>query len=325
MKRRAIACVVGISAAAAASVAVGRAQAPPGRNAAAPTGLLAFTSYDRGFRIVTMRPNGTGVRVLVPHGMEPVWSPDGRWLAFTREAPGTGYPSIWRVRADGTGRRRVSRFGTGLDAPRPSLPSWSPDSRRIVFNAQYTVDGPPNDAGEPPTDTGVFVARRDGSKPRRLRANTGFTGPAWSSDGRRIALVTEGGAIGVMSPRGGPLRVLRRGLDVRGRLQFSPDGKRLLTIVGFMPPTITILDVRTGKRTRIPAAEGELLGSATWTPDGRLGYVASAGWTPDGGLPPGSPTRLFTIRRDGKGKRVLATLTTDISGDISWRRSARQR
>lgn len=322
-----IACAVGICGTAAASAAAGRGQSPSGANAATPTGLLAYTSYDRGLRILTVRPNGTGARVLVPRGTEPAWSPDGRWLAFTREAPRSGYPSIWRMRADGTGRRRVSRFGAGLDAPRPSMPSWSPDSRRIVFNAQYEVDRPANEEGEPATDNGVFVASRDGSRPRRLRAKTGFTGPAWSPDGRHIALVTESGAVGVMSPRGGRLRVLRRGLNVHSRLQFSPDGRRLLAIVGFAPPAINILDVSTGRRTRIPPAEGELLSAATWTPDGkRLGYVASVGWTRAGGLPPGSPTRLFTVGRDGKGKRPLATLTTDFSSDtLSWKRGTPRR
>jgi Tol biopolymer transport system component len=289
-----------------------------------PTGVLAFESYDEQAEIVTMRPDGTGLRVLVPNASEPAWSPDGRWLAYTAQPGQIGYPSIWRVRASGANARKVSRFKVKIPGtPIASAPSWSPDGRRVLFTAQYELpdsEGSAEDGG-PLTELGVFVARRDGSRPRKLRGATGFTGPAWSPDGRRIAVVTRRGDIGIMDANGRRLRVVYHGRDLHSKLQFSPDGRHLLAIVGFGPPTINTLDIRTGRRTKIAPSEGERLTAATWTPNGkRIGYMASLGWTRKGGLPPGSPTVLFTVRPDGTGKQRLSTVPVYVQGDtLTWK------
>lgn len=70
-------------------------------------------------------PNGIGV---APHGSparrvyrraasDPAWSPDGRWMAFVR---GVGRGTIWLVRRDGSGLRRVSSRRYDAD------PAWLP-------------------------------------------------------------------------------------------------------------------------------------------------------------------------------------------------------
>lgn len=55
----------------------------------------------------------------------PVWSPDGRWLAFHAAADGPIERGLWVVRADG-GENHF--LGMGGD------PVWSPDGRRLAFN-----------------------------------------------------------------------------------------------------------------------------------------------------------------------------------------------
>jgi Tol biopolymer transport system component len=50
------------------------------------------------------------------------WSPDGEWLAFTTDA------SLYLVRPDGTGLRRVVSGGFGTA---PAV-QWSPDGSRIA-------------------------------------------------------------------------------------------------------------------------------------------------------------------------------------------------
>jgi Tol biopolymer transport system component len=54
--------------------------------------------------------------------MQPVWSPDGSRIAFTRNA------EIYVVGADGSNIRSVSRLSEvfGVD--------WSPDGRAVVFS-----------------------------------------------------------------------------------------------------------------------------------------------------------------------------------------------
>ncbi|MGB7922067.1 MAG: S9 family peptidase [Pyrinomonadaceae bacterium] len=52
----------------------------------------------------------------------PRWSPDGKWIAFTREG------QVWVMNADGSQPKQVTNISTGADAP-----LWSPDGRMIAF------------------------------------------------------------------------------------------------------------------------------------------------------------------------------------------------
>ncbi|HEV7692578.1 MAG TPA: Tol-Pal system protein TolB, partial [Hyphomonadaceae bacterium] len=69
-----------------------------------------------------IRPDGTGERMLTEafSDMSPTWSPNGRVIAFTRQAaPGAG-PKLWTI--DVTGRN-LHRMPTPGDA---SQAAWSP-------------------------------------------------------------------------------------------------------------------------------------------------------------------------------------------------------
>jgi Tol biopolymer transport system component len=61
----------------------------------------------------TIRPDGTGLRRLTSYPapktvLSPTFSPDGRWIAFSRFTDGP-YPAVYVMRADGTDVRRVTR------------------------------------------------------------------------------------------------------------------------------------------------------------------------------------------------------------------------
>jgi Tol biopolymer transport system component len=61
---------------------------------------------------------------------DPAWSPDGSWIAFSRDAEEESHKRIFIVRPDGTG---LTNLTPTLDHG-AGIPSWSPDGTRIVFD-----------------------------------------------------------------------------------------------------------------------------------------------------------------------------------------------
>jgi Tol biopolymer transport system component len=96
---------------------------------------------------------------------DPTWSPDSRWLAFTRENE-NGDEELDLMRPDGSGLAlRLSRsgsIGTGL------APSWSPDGSLIAFTREVRGN----------TDE-VYVIKPDGTGARPLTRPGEFLAVAW--------------------------------------------------------------------------------------------------------------------------------------------------
>jgi Tol biopolymer transport system component len=62
---------------------------------------------------------------------EPVWSPDGKQIAFESKASAQADYEIHVIRADGAARRRLTR-SRGFDG----APDWSPEGRSIVYMSE---------------------------------------------------------------------------------------------------------------------------------------------------------------------------------------------
>jgi len=101
----------------------------------------------------------------------PVWSPNGRWIAFASDRDGND--DIYVLPLDGGGIRRLTWHSDG-DTPT----GWTPDSRHVLFNSRRHVSDP--------GAAGLFLVSIDGGDPRPLMATSGQDG-VLSHDGARLA------------------------------------------------------------------------------------------------------------------------------------------
>src|SRR5439155_1467538 len=149
---------------------------------------------------------------------EPVWSPDGRRLAFVRE---TGKDrKLVVAAADGREERVLAVDDVGGFGVR-----WSPDGTRLAYVRFDRVH----------VSGGLAVVSADGSDHRVVAIGRYFE-PTWSPDGRRLAFVDDAGASAALP--GGNVHVVdadgtnHRALTGVEQALFiepawSPDGARL--------------------------------------------------------------------------------------------------
>ena len=143
-------------------------------------------------------------------------------------------------------------------------PSWSADGARVVFSSTRTGN------------RNIWSASADLSKPVALTSDSAIDErPAYSPDGTQVAFVSDRGgrrSIWVVSADGGTPRAITS-VDVLDGISWSPDGKRLVYAApGTELPQIEIVDVSSGKVTRLPTSKAA--SSPVWSPvDDVIAYV----------------------------------------------------
>jgi TolB protein len=271
-------------------------------SAATPTDApVLFDSFDGtavestiDLEIFVMNADGSGQRQLTnaPDQMNasPIWSPDGRSIAFTRWMEQSG--ALMVMDAAGENVRQLTDFAA-------SGAAWSPDGRRIVFASGHGY------AGEYPQ---IYVVDASGGEPLRLTSHvnvptltlsTGNGSPAWSPDGRQIAFVADQidgpSEIHVMNADGTDVRRLTDSPDRKAGPTWSPDGTRLAFWTDFEGVDVWVMRADGSEQRNLtdsPSYEVE----PVWSPDGTQLAFTRFG---DAGI------QIVVINADGSSERVI--------------------
>ena len=284
----------------------------PGQVRLSPDGKsLHLTQFNMGlysFSLVAANADGTGVHLLSEDGCCSQWTPDGRFLIYTKT---TGTPAdhfaLWALHMNESARGE-SRTDAAFQLTSGPFDNWigmpSKDGKEIFSLAwnlrdevvrydvrsrhfvpmltgisaeglAFSPDGQWVTYSSYP-DLTLWRSRVDGSDRIQLtQPPLKAVLPHWSPDGKQIIFNGSGPRavwnIYVISSAGGAERRISPSDQTQSDGGWSPDGKKI--IFGPMEPgrSISIFDVASKHISELPGSKG--LFSPRWSPNGK--YIAA--------------------------------------------------
>lgn len=236
-------------------------------------------------QIEIVKADGSGLRKLAPSAADqehPVWSSDGKRIAYLSNTSGSDSGDVFVMYADGHGRRRIT---AGAPALLNGGLSWSPDGRELAFVGTHWP---------------LLAVSSKGGALRTIVHPAGEPSDvAWSPDGARIAFAVLGKPTGiyVVPARGGDAKLLTRTSALDVSPSWSPDGKKI-AFCREKYAEIYIVSAGGGPVSRV--SHGANCGYVSWSPDGLwIAFTAAVGGLDN----PNS--KVFVMKRDGSGRRQV--------------------
>jgi Tol biopolymer transport system component/predicted amidohydrolase len=195
-----------------------------------PNGGIVVMSVLSKLYVMDTKPGATPKRLTSGDAREfkPVWSPDGRWIAFVTWSMDEG-GHIWKVRASGGRAERLTKtpaFYTDI--------VFSPDGKRII--AMQSNES----MGQQTQDEQLVWLSASGGETKLIMHGRGARYPHFANDPKRIFVSQDGGLVSVRydgSDKRSHLTVTSPGTsfepfpELAKRVIASPDGQWALALI----------------------------------------------------------------------------------------------
>lgn len=205
-------------------------------------------------------------------------------LAIFSAATGDGSEHLYRVDIAGGSAESLLELPPGTGAVQPAI---SPDGKRIAYTREQRAPTPATKAaGYAPLE--VWVMNTDGSDQHAVLPGYSSRSPAWSPDGRFLAIEIADSLwrdhdIGIVDLQNGTLRTVAASNLWEGGPAWSPDGGRLAyqgRVSGGRCMQLFVADLGTGSTSQVTELEDDGCSSPNdgaiwpdWSPDGsRLAF-----------------------------------------------------
>lgn len=161
----------------------------------------------------------------------PAWSPDGKWIAYTRKNNSAHGADIWLMNAESAETKMLNS-----DTSRTGGLCFSPDGKQICFSSDRDKK------------RNLYLMNVDGSNVQRITFDTvSYFNPAWSPDGNKILYYREKG------DQKDKVYIL----DIKNRKEtIVTDDTLHDTYPGWLPDSKTICYTSSDPKSKEPKARG---------------------------------------------------------------------